>query len=956
MTIVITDTEKARQPSESRSAVSSHNASSNQAANSSSSSTLFYKIKLLELRHLSSSCNVTTKKSPKILNVHVHSPYLIIIVSKSIFVYSLLSINHWEPHSSPERLLEDKGSSSPEPMLHLKTHQSPITCSFIFTNQKFKTILLSCCEKRIIMWNIDLIANRELTKGTILGQDLGVVLALDVQQEHNVLAVALDDCVLILDMTQMKMRVQIQAVNPVTDVRFLNADFATLHTDEETTLGKELCIVERDGTITIWNWDSAECLWRSPIETGFGFMQHSLTTDLINKRRVALACGDGVAKIYEYSRQLLNSQAQNQTKRPFLRHLHSLPEMFKVYSKYFEIDILVRDRKSTNKQFKVVSAEPIWKQQNDFLKEIFSSNPLDTSNMDELKSQLNVIIALKHIVCCGLSVLCVGTPRAIFFFDMQSYDVLYIIDQGEERQAQSYDFATSGEELVHVYSAYATSVNILDIDFRRVLNDLSSVFTSGDNSREKTPPLHEEISFSSEENSFGESPPRSTSSPSSDISIFATRKLPSKLSVEFTKSNKSKHDSKGKLGLIKVKDKPVTFHTKIKSSGYGSQKPYSVAAKSKAAFSKRNSSTSSSNSHIQSPKPYPIDSDPPTRDTGLRKLVHNAPVFSLRLSYDGSRLATCSSDHSARVFRFPLSKSEASCFMSHTNAVTDVRWSFSKKLLLTSSTDCKAILWSVSRAEPLLPFVQVKHNYVSQEKLKHKTDAPIFKHAVKNAQFFYLDKFVALCTSNHFLLYKYHIAHSEKDQILQKGFNRNKYKLLLNHKSEAQTFTCASCVNSFMSPLVFLGGSNKSLQVFDVTKEKLVKCVDDAHSRPISRIILNEQPAANQSTVAQPHHMFATQASDESIRLWDLRSSRCVRQFNSHKNSVQSIGASFSPCMRFFATGSEDRCAYVYDLGSGSVISKLQGHSDVVSDVVFHPSRPMLLTSSFDNCVKVFSV
>ena len=60
----------------------------------------------------------------------------------------------------------------------------------------------------------------------------------------------------------------------------------------------------------------------------------------------------------------------------------------------------------------------------------------------------------------------------------------------------------------------------------------------------------------------------------------------------------------------------------------------------------------------------------------------------------------------------------------------------------------------------------------------------------------------------------------------------------------------------------------------------------------------------------------------------DLRSCRRVCRFQGHTARVQPIGVEFSPCLRYVATGSEDRCAYLYDvrMGSGTYLAKLSGH------------------------------
>lgn len=55
------------------------------------------------------------------------------------------------------------------------------------------------------------------------------------------------------------------------------------------------------------------------------------------------------------------------------------------------------------------------------------------------------------------------------------------------------------------------------------------------------------------------------------------------------------------------------------------------------------------------------------------------------------------------------------------------------------------------------------------------------------------------------------------------------------------------------------------------------------------------------------YDLFLTAAVTDGIKLWDLRTNRCVRRYDGHVNRSQPVGLAISPCARFIATGSEDR-------------------------------------------------
>ena len=49
-----------------------------------------------------------------------------------------------------------------------------------------------------------------------------------------------------------------------------------------------------------------------------------------------------------------------------------------------------------------------------------------------------------------------------------------------------------------------------------------------------------------------------------------------------------------------------------------------------------------------------------------------------------------------------------------------------------------------------------------------------------------------------------------------------------------------------------------------------------------------------------------------------------MRRFAGHANRQHAVGVAFSPCMRFLATGSEDKSAYLYDTRMGTILHRLR--------------------------------
>uniref|UniRef100_A0A3Q3VZB6 Uncharacterized protein n=1 Tax=Mola mola TaxID=94237 RepID=A0A3Q3VZB6_MOLML len=141
------------------------------------------------------------------------------------------------------------------------------------------------------------------------------------------------------------------------------------------------------------------------------------------------------------------------------------------------------------------------------------------------------------------------------------------------------------------------------------------------------------------------------------------------------------------------------------------------------------------------------------------------------------------------------------------------------------------------------------------------------------------------------------------------------------------------------SDIVLVCGSDRSIQVFDMNKGAVASELPDAHSRAIHCIAQNKESRFS-TQAPDSHNLFLTSAVTDGVKIWDLRTLRCVRRYENHVNRCHPCSSAISPCGRFIASGSEDNCAYVYDIRSSSYLHKLQKFSETVLSVTFHPGTP----------------
>ncbi|GFH18475.1 uncharacterized protein HaLaN_15291, partial [Haematococcus lacustris] len=192
---------------------------------------------------------------------------------------------------------------------------------------------------------------------------------------------------------------------------------------------------------------------------------------------------------------------------------------------------------------------------------------------------------------------------------------------------------------------------------------------------------------------------------------------------------------------------------------------------------------------------------------------------------------------------------------------------------------------------------------------------------VRAARFYYLDEFILLAAGNKLNLYRYKLGEGDPNDDIARLRNTNKYRLAASYASNMQC----------------------------------VAVVEDAHARPVHTIAQSASASLYTSHPKEALELFLTAACDGLIKLWDVRSCRCVRSFSAHKNTQITTGAAFSPCLRFIASGSEDQAAYLYDVRQGQMLHRMRT-SDVVTDVAFNPLHPQLAAGCLDGRVHFFSV
>nr|XP_015218204.1 PREDICTED: WD repeat-containing protein 27 isoform X2 [Lepisosteus oculatus] len=338
-----------------------------------------------------------------------------------------------------------------------------------------------------------------------------------------------------------------------------------------------------------------------------------------------------------------------------------------------------------------------------------------------------------------------------------------------------------------------------------------------------------------------------------------------------------------------VKDQPVVFHSKVKSSGYTAPGCRTMFSPKTNTQKKNHQLSKSSKKNEVLFKDYPADCPAPSiLQTHLNATAKPTPVCSLQFSGDGKQVVCGLSDTSILLYNSTLSGAPA-VYTGHDGAVRCVGWSHCNQWLLSASEDRTLRIWPVGITQPALTLGGER-----------------FPQPLRSAQFYYMDKFLLLSCGPLLQLYLYHLDTSQDDikRYKQKSLCKLVEKFQMTTGTE---ITSVSAVNDFFSYIVLVAGNDHAVEAFDLNVGRRAACIPDAHTRAVHHIAQNK---GSMFSTQEPdaYNLFLTSSVTDGIKLWDLRTLRCVQRYEGHVNRCHPCTAAFSPCGQYIATGSENNC------------------------------------------------
>jgi len=454
-------------------------------------------------------------------------------------------------------------------------------------------------------------------------------------------------------------------------------------------------------------------------------------------------------------------------------------------------------------------------------------------------------------------------------------------------------------------------------------------------------------------------------------------------------------------GQAMLADQPVTFHRKVKSAGYGpptepprvpGQPRLSATAGLRAAAPKPNFGRPPPGHARPSSRPGSASGvagalgryaaaasiGPPLDHCPEHRLhAYECAITDLCYVPQATHLVVAGSDRTISSYKLPLGRRSSGGTPStpprplglggHSADILSMFPSYSDShstgggggpLLLTAAADHTARLWALGgphAGSHLLCIDRLRTN----TKPAHRGENPQLEQ-VQDAQFLCLDGAIALAVGARLSIYKYALHVQDASDDIRRLQRLGSYKCcgllsLPREPSSGHNIVAMAANNAVLSGTILVASSSKRIYAWDVAAEKVLAGAAESslHSRPVTCLRLL-QPHEEFQTL-ESMDVFYTAATDNTVKLWDLRTMEECRCFaGAHVHTSQRLRCRVTPCLRYLCMPSEDGSVCAYDVRTGKSLGTRHCHRDVVSAVDVHPRSGAMASAGFDGTVQFY--
>ncbi|KAG8182107.1 hypothetical protein JTE90_018378 [Oedothorax gibbosus] len=255
---------------------------------------------------------------------------------------------------------------------------------------------------------------------------------------------------------------------------------------------------------------------------------------------------------------------------------------------------------------------------------------------------------------------------------------------------------------------------------------------------------------------------------------------------------------------------PVTFHTNVKSSGYG------ILHKPRNLFQPQTLKTHRVKSGFHLPEKF--EKSCSEKEKNILKEYKETTHFqnfqicdkiksavsptgsALQITVDGKYASCATTNGSIDILKLGKEKFKIiHTLNAHKGEVNSAAWSHTDKLLVSSGKDKTVKIWDFEKQkrQPVLSEGVAADSATGTTKSKY-----IFEEAITQVQFYYLDRFILAAAGNNIYIFEYTI-NIEKSGI-KSSVNKSSIKLFKKFPLNVKRITTLAAMNQFFSNILFL--------------------------------------------------------------------------------------------------------------------------------------------------------
>jgi WD40 repeat protein len=316
--------------------------------------------------------------------------------------------------------------------------------------------------------------------------------------------------------------------------------------------------------------------------------------------------------------------------------------------------------------------------------------------------------------------------------------------------------------------------------------------------------------------------------------------------------------------------------------------------------------------------------------------AHDDFVMDLKFINEKDMLVSASFNGEIKYWNYNTGK-EIYYIKKHKDAVKSLLYLPDKNLILSAGSDKIVYFWDM-KANLLDSLITdnkrdistIDFTFENNNLLISSWDKTIRCYNIKSKQnkLIYGNKSLNTIQSS---IGKYLIISSFEDKTVQ-VWNSLTYVPLFNYKSNVDLYDDVYVDISSNDSIIVFNNDKKELIIYDVYNEKLLKKVS------FSERITSVKICATLGFVATGH-------INGSVSIINLKNYK-VKNVTKHQYSVRSLA--FNDQDELLAAGGNDGLISLYDLQTMEFLTYFKGYNDVVSSLIFLPSKKLLISGGWD--------